>query len=317
MLFYILVFLILVVLIGPFLIPVPPLDGIKPLDTLVDTDSQFVKINGLDVHFKAILRSDPTFILLHGFGASVYSWHKVMQPMSQLGSVIAYDRVAFGLTERPMSWSGENPYTMDAQVEQLIGMLNHFGIQKAILVGNSAGGTLAIQTALKYPKRVEALILVDPAVYSGEGSPAWLRFIQKTPQMQRLGPLLVRSIKKWGVDMLKQAWHDPSRITPEDLTAYQKPLMLDNWDKALWNLTIAGSKNDLAGRLKELNLPILVITGDDDRIIPTTQSIRLAGELPNASLSVIKDTGHVPQEEDPLAFMQAIRIFLSGLNQEG
>jgi pimeloyl-ACP methyl ester carboxylesterase len=303
----------LVVLIGPFLVPIPPLDGTKPLNELVDKDSQFVRINTLEVHYKAVLQGDPAFILLHGFGASLYSWHKVMEPLSQLGTVIAYDRVAFGLTERPMSWTGQNPYSPDAQVEQVIGLMDHFGIQKAFLVGNSAGGTIAMLTALKYPERVEALILVDPAVYTGGGSPSWMRLIQNTPQMQHLGPLLVRSIRKWGLDMLKQAWHDPSRITPEDLAAYQKPLMMDNWDKALWNLTLATSNNGLTDRLNELTLPILVITGDDDRIVPTEQSIRLASELPNARLAVIQNSGHVPHEETPLAFMQALNEFLSGL----
>lgn len=302
-----------VLLIGPFLIPVPPLERTRPINELVDNDSQFVNINGLDVHYKATLQGDPVFILLHGFGASLYSWHKVMEPFSQLGTVIAYDRVAFGLTERPISWTGQNPYGSEAQVQQLIGMMDHFGIQKAILIGNSAGGTIAMLTALKYPERVSALILVNPAVYAGGGSPIWMRLIQKTPQMQHLGPLVVRSIREWGLDMLKQAWHDPSRITPEDLAAYQEPLMMDDWDKALWNLTLAKSDDELAGRLSELILPILVITGDDDRIVPTDQSIRLEAELPNATLALIKDSGHVPHEEDPQAFMQAVIEFLSEL----
>ena len=57
----------------------------------------------------------------------------------------------------------------------VIGLLDHFGVQQAILVGNSAGGTVAMQTALAHPERVSALVLVDPAVYSGGGAPAWMR----------------------------------------------------------------------------------------------------------------------------------------------
>jgi len=307
------IILLLLISIGPFLVPVPPLEGTKSINELVDNDSQFVRIQGLNVHYKATLEGDPAIILMHGFGASLYSWHKVMEPFSQLGTVIAFDRVAFGLTERPMSWTGLNPYSSEAQVEQLIGIMDHFGIQKAILVGNSAGGTIAMLTALKYPERVEALVLIDPAVYTGEGSPAWIRLVQNTPQMRHLGPLLVRSIRKWGLEMLKQAWHDPLKITPEDLAAYQKPLLVDNWDKALWYLTLATSNTGLTDHLKELTLPILVITGDDDRIVPTEQSVRLAGELSNASLVVIKNTGHVPQEEDPQTFMQAVNEFVSKL----
>ena len=94
-----------------------------------------------------------------------------MEPFSQLGTVIAFDRPAFGLTERPLEWEGQNPYSPEAQVELVIGLLDHFGVDQAILVGNSAGGTIAMQAALTYPERVSALVLVDPAVYNGGGAP--------------------------------------------------------------------------------------------------------------------------------------------------
>jgi pimeloyl-ACP methyl ester carboxylesterase len=310
----VLIFLILVILIGPFLVPIPPLTDTKPISELEDKDSKLARIMDLNVHYKAIVQGKTAFILLHGFGASLYSWHAVMQPFSQLGTVIAYDRPAFGLTERPMSWTGLNPYSTEAQVEMLIALMDHFSIQKAILVGNSAGGTIAMLAALKHPERVEALILVDPAVYITSGAPAWMQLVQNTPQMERLGPLFVRAIKNWGPKLVTQAWHDPSKITPDTLAGYQKPLMAENWDKALWELTRASSQTGLADRLSELTLPILVITGDDDRIVPTEQSIRLAGELPNATLEVIKNTGHVPHEEDPSAFMQAVNEFISNLH---
>lgn len=75
----------------------------------------------------------------------------------------------------------------------------------------------------------------------------------------------------------------------------------------------ASRESRLAERLGEFDLPILVITGDDDRIVPTEQSLRLADELPNAELAVIPQCGHVPQEECPGEFMQAVQGFLSGL----
>ena len=98
----------------------------------------------------------------------------------------------------------------------LLGLMDHFGFQKAILVGNSAGGTLSMQFALKYPQRVQALILADPAVYEN-GGPAWVRILGNTPQMQHFGPLIVRSIQKSGLNLIRTAWHDPSRITQETL----------------------------------------------------------------------------------------------------
>ena len=310
-----LIIILLVVLVGPFLIPVPPLTGTFPPEQLADPDSHFVEINGLNVHYKTVGQGEPVFVLLHGFGASVFSWHEVMTPLSELGTVIAYDRPAFGLTERPLPWTGENPYGTEAQINLLLGLLDHFGINQAILVGNSAGGTVALQFTLRHPERVEALVLVDAAVYVGEGAPAWLKPLLNTPQFRHLGPLVVRRIRNWGPELLKTAWHDPMRITPEIQAGYEKPLQADNWDRALWEMTLSTKTLDLSEHLNEIHLPALVITGDDDRIVPTDQSVHLSGELPDANLVVIPNCGHVPQEEKPVEFMQAVKDFLQNLNK--
>ena len=306
-------FLLLLLLVGPFLVPVPPLQGTLPPQALADADSQFIEINGLELHVKTMGQGEPVFVLLHGFGASLYSWQPVMEPFSQHGTLIAFDRPAFGLTERPLSWEGQNPYSPEAQVALVVGLLDHFAVEQAILVGNSAGGTVAMQVALAYPERVSALILVDPAVYSGGGAPAWIRPLLRTPQMRHLGPLVARQIQTRGPQLVELAWHDPSQITPETIALYQKPLQVDNWDKALWEFTLASRASGLADRLAEFTLPVLVITGDDDRIVPTADSIRLAGELPAASLVVIPQAGHVPHEERPDLFMQAVNAFLATL----
>ena len=304
---------ILILAVGPFLIPVPPLENTVSVEELIDADSQFVEVNGVDVHYKTWGKGEPTFILLHGFGASLFSWREVTKPLSQFGTVIAYDRPAFGLTERPLEWEGESPYGPQAQVDIVIGLMDELGIEKAILVGNSAGGTVSMQVALQHPERVDALILVDAAVYAGGGAPAWSRPILKTPQMNHVGPLIARQLQAQGTDFLKTAWHDPSKITPEIFAGYEKPLQVDNWDKALWQLTVASQESGLVEQLSEITMPTLIITGDDDRIVPTEQSLRLADELPNAELKVIAQSGHLPHEEKPLEFMQAVTEFLATL----
>lgn len=311
----VLAILLLLVLVGPFLVPIPPLEGTAPAEQLADPDSKFIEVNGLNVHYKTFGKGEPVFILLHGFGASLFSWREVMTPLAEFGTVIAYDRPAFGLTERPLEWEGKSPYSPQSQVELVIGLMDALGIEKAILVGNSAGGTISMQTALQYPERVQALVLVDPAVYAGGGAPAWVRPLLKTPQMKRVGPLIARQIQARGPELIELAWHDPSKITPEIIEGYQKPLQTENWDKALWYLTISSEESGLAERVNELTLPTLVITGDDDRIVPTEQSIRLADELPDARLVVIPQCGHVPHEECPAEFMQAVAEFLQNHNQ--
>ncbi|NWF64018.1 MAG: alpha/beta hydrolase, partial [Chloroflexi bacterium] len=292
------------------LVPVPPLENTVPAEMLADEDSRFIEVNGIDVHYKTFGEGKPVFILLHGFGASLFSWREVTEPLSQFGTVIAYDRPAFGLTERPMDWEGESPYSQKAQVELVIGLMDALGVEKATLVGNSAGGTISMLAALKYPERIEGLILVDPAVYAGGGAPAWVRPLLGTPQFNHIGPLFARQIQEQGDEFIKTAWHDPNKITPEIFAGYRKPLQANNWDKALWYLTVSSRESGLAERIIEFNLPVLVITGDDDRIVPTEQSIRLAKELPNANLVIIPQCGHLPHEECPAAFIQAVEDFL-------
>ncbi len=303
--------LLLILLVGPFLVPVPPLEGTVPPEQLADPDSRFVEVNGITVHYKIAGSGRPVFLLLHGFAASTFSWREVVGPMSEWGTVVAFDRPGFGLTERPLRWDGPSPYSPEAQADLTVGLMDVLGIERAILVGNSAGGTTALLTALTYPERVEALVLVDPAVYVGGGTPRWVRPLLNTPQMRPLGPLLARSIRDWGRDFGRSAWHDPTRLTPEIWEGYTKPLRAENWDRALWEVTRASHPLGLEKRLGEVRVPVLVVTGDDDRVVPTEQSIRLAEEIPGAQLAVIPQCGHVPQEECPGPFLEAVEAFLN------
>jgi len=303
--------------IGPFLVPIPPLADTVPPEQLADPDSRFIEVNGLEVHYKTTGAGEPTMILLHGFGASVFSWREVMEALGEWGSVIAFDRPAFGLTERPLSWDeGANPYTPDAQVALLLGLMDSLDVDTAILVGNSAGGTVAVNAALAHPERFDALVLVDAAIYQGGGAPSWIRPLLRTPQVDRLGPLLARQIEARGDAFLEGAWQDPSKLTAEDRAGYRKPLNVENWDLALWEFTKASNQPDLADAIKTIPLPSLVISGEEDRVVPVESSVRLADELPDAELVVIPDCGHVPHEECPEPFLTAVEAFLRDLTEK-
>jgi pimeloyl-ACP methyl ester carboxylesterase len=301
--------------VGPYLIPIPELQGTVPPEQLADPDSRFVEIEGIEVHYKVMGQGQPLLVLLHGFGSSLFSWREVMAPLAQFGTVAAFDRPAFGLTERPQpgEWQGNNPYTVDAQVQLTVGLMDELGVERAILVGNSAGGAIAVLTALEFPDRVQALILVSPAIYEGGGTPSWIRPLFRLPQVRRLGPLVVRSLVARLERALPTAWHDPGKVTPEVLAGYKKPLQVDNWDAAFWEFLSASRPVGVVEQLDRVTVPTLVVTGDDDTWVPTAQSVRLAAELPNAALVVIPNCGHVAQEECPQQFLQAAFDFLDGL----
>ncbi|MFN8472381.1 MAG: alpha/beta hydrolase [Anaerolineae bacterium] len=303
-------------LLGPFLVPVPPLEGTAPADRLADADGRFVDVDGLRVYCRAQGQGQRTFMLLHGFAASAFSWRDVMTPLAEMGRVIAYDRPGFGLTSRPMpgEWRGDSPYGIRQQARLVIHLMDTLGVEKAVLVGNSAGGTLAVLAAALYPNRVQALILVAPAIYAMFRVPAPVRWFFATPQMRHLGPLLVRPIERSGLDFARSAWHNPEQIADDVWAGYTLPLQAENWDRGLWEITAA---NQSLGRLRlsQVTTPTLVITGDDDRIVRPEQSVRVANEMPNARLVMLPNCGHLPHEECPAEFMRSVRHFVAELPQ--
>ena len=286
-----------------------------PTEQLAEPDSLFIDVDGLQVHYKIVGQDERTLVLLHGFAASVFSWRKVVEPLSEAGMVVAFDRPGFGLTARPMpgEWAGESPYSPEAQADLTVALLDELGIDRAVLVGHSAGGTIALLTALRYPERVEALVLEGAAVYENTGTPEWMGPLLRTPPMGRLGPLLVRSITLWGEAAIRTAWSDPDKITVELISGYKKPLQVENWDRALWEVVLASHPLGLEERLDEVSVPALVITGERDRIVPTRNSEPLSAELPAAEQVVIPGCGHVPHEECPAEFLLAATEFFSRL----
>ncbi|HKJ28470.1 MAG TPA: alpha/beta hydrolase, partial [Anaerolineales bacterium] len=155
--------------------------------------------------------------------------------------------------------------------------------------------------------------LVSPAI-SGGGRYSQYAWLFNTPQMQRIGPLLVRSIADSGLDTINQAWHDPTKQPEDTIPLYTKPLRTENWDFALWQYSTASRSSSLPEQLDEFRLPVLVITGDDDRIVPTQSTIENAGKIPGAELVVLPACGHVPQEECPEAFLDAVNNFIQKLD---
>ena len=310
---WITVAIFLIVTVVPFLVPAPELTGLVTEKEFTEPDSKFIEVNDVTVHYKEVGSGETTFILLHGFGAKVYSWREVADDFAQYGRVIMYDRLAFGLTERPMpeDWV-ENPYGMKANVELLRGLMDALGIEKAILVGNSAGGGVSVAFGLEYPERVESLILVDPGVGGGRGPqfPAWGLPLMWTPQMRHLGPLMVRDYQETLPNTIQREWFDQTKLTEEIKQEYLKIFQIENWDRAFYELTFAPAYPELRPLLPQLTVPVFIVAGQEDRLIRAWYFEAIATEIPDAELTLIPQCGHVPQEECPGLFMQAVVQYL-------
>ncbi|MHB9034241.1 MAG: alpha/beta fold hydrolase [Anaerolineae bacterium] len=296
----------------PYLLPVPLLAGAVPPEQLADPDSLFITVGGLKLHYKRYGSGLPVYLLLHGFGASTYSWREVTASLAQQGSVLVPDRPGYGLTQRivPQGQGAENPYSVAGQSALLTRFLDALGVDQVILVGHSAGGTVAVQFALDYPGRVQALVLVDAAVYHLERRLGFLQAVIRSRWAYRLGLLTTRSLAKRAETLGRLAWYDFSQAPPDYIEQYVKPLRSNDWDVGLWEATRAMQPLNQVNRLSELQMPVLVVSGAEDRVVPLADAERLARVVANAELAVIPRCGHLPHEECPHEFLAVVTGFI-------
>jgi pimeloyl-ACP methyl ester carboxylesterase len=305
-------------LLFPLLISTRPIAGLGSARSAAIDDSRFVVIpcpgtDGIEVHY---LSRDgeggdgPAFLLLHGFTFNAFTWDRVLDLFGGMGRVVAYDQVPYGLSAKlvPADWRGPNPYTKEAAIEQLFALMDTLGLQRVTLVGNSSGGTLALEAALTRPERVERLILVAPWVYVRR--PTISRRLAALPQMRRLSLLIARKLGRAG--LLDYCYADPDRIDAERRRRTNIHTRVANWDIAwgeLMNRSLS-TPVTVSGQLAQVTQPVLLVSGDRDRLVPLADTQKVAAALPNATLAVLPGCGHVPQEECPEQFAQVVRDWL-------
>src|SRR5947199_312838 len=117
----------------------------------------FVRVGGQLVHAEQVGDGEPV-VLLHGFGASAYSWRKVIPALAQGHRVVAIDLNGFGYTQRPRS---RESYTREGQAKLVLDTLDALGIARAHVVGHSYGGGITLYLAARHPERFRSMVLVD------------------------------------------------------------------------------------------------------------------------------------------------------------
>jgi pimeloyl-ACP methyl ester carboxylesterase len=312
------------ILVVPFLIPVQT-SGTATYKEVAGEGATFASAQGIDIYYEKTdfvcqegkdCSNPPVIFLMHGFGANTFSFREVTEPLSQLGDVIAYDRPGFGLSERPTSWEGENPYGSIGQDLILDQLIAEFASGRdVILVGHSAGGTLAAQYVVDNKDSIQGLILISPAILSTGGSPSWLNWVFSIPQLDHLGPLLVSSIASSGMDLLNESWYNKDLITEEVKAGYREPLSVIGWEEGFWEFNRAPRAFDVKDRLDEITVPTLLITGDTDTVVATADTQALADMIKDSVLFVIPRSGHLAQEETPADTMKAIQVVWSILTR--
>ncbi len=278
-------------------------------------DSRFVRLQGVDVHHTVTGDTDgPALLLSHHFYGSAPTWRGLTDQLAGDHQLVAFDRPGFGLTERlpREEWNGTNPYTRDSAARIGWELLDHLGIDDAVLVGSSAGGTNVLEMTRQQPDRVRALVLLSPAITGDVGPPSFSRPLLSSPQVRAIAPRLIgRFAGEVDVARVASSWADPSRATPEIAEPYQRMLQVDGWERGFWEVMNADARPDLSDVVRALPVPALVVSGEQDRVIRPRWNQRTAQAIPDGRYVELPRCGHTPQEECPEALAEQLRAFLS------
>lgn len=315
--------LVALVVLVPLVVPIQPPAGTRPLADAVAqagrADGGLVAADGVGLYTVRRAYSGPgaaplSFVLLHSYGSNAFSFDLVLDDLAEYGEVVVYDRPGFGLSERPAAADfagGVDPYSDTAQVSQAVALLERLGLTNVVLVGDNAGGVLALEVAIARPDLVAGLVLIGTPAYllqRGGGAPGW---VLHTPQLARLGPVFMRQLAGQPGDQLYAgAWFDSTRITEAQRSARSVGTSVDGWDAALWQVTLAGAPRSVDGRLGAVTAPALVLAGAASGSVPASESERLAAELPDALLERLEGCGDLPQEECPGQFVERVGRWL-------
>ena len=245
----------------------------------------------------------PVLLLVHGFSASLHTWEPWVERLTTGWGdvsdyrVISIDLPGHGLTRAPAGYQGSIENFRDA-VEAFT---RAQGLEHFILAGSSMGGNVAWEYALAHPEQVQGLILVDAAGWQetrGEfdEDPPVFRILRNPV----LGPLLRdldnTSLTRGG---LEAAYVDPAFVTDALVTRYSELSRAPGHREILLDITLGFRERNYATpeRLAALSMPVLVMTGAQDRIVPPSQAQQFADAIPGARLISYENIGHVPQEE--------------------
>jgi pimeloyl-ACP methyl ester carboxylesterase len=244
----------------------------------------------------------PPVMLLHGLGASVYSWRKTIEPLAIAGyHVVAFDNRGFGASGKPSAGYGNA-----ALAALVVAVMDSLHFSDAVVVGHSMGGAIAGEVALRYPDRVRGLVLIDAAGY-GIRAPLVLRLAR----LPFIGAIATALRGRHAVErLLRFTYAKPSRVTPADVDQYYAPVAAPDFGPAFRAVLREFNFAALRGRLGAVRAPTLVMWGADDRMIPAALGRAMATDLQRGAFVLVPDAGHDLQEEAPDEVNRTLIAFL-------
>lgn len=252
---------------------------------------------------------DP-ILCLHGLGANIFSWRHLIEPLAKTNKLILVDFKGCGKSPKPH----DSSYSIEDKTNEIYQFILEEDLCNLTLMGNSLGGAiallLAVRLAEEQPGRLSKLVLIDSA---GDK-----RYVPVHVKLLRsfLGPFLVHlSPTKLAARMtLRFCYYDKSKVTADQIGAYAEPLSAAGGKHALLKTVqqcIPENADELIAKLSSISVPTLILWGRQDKVIPLAVGENLRRAIPHATLEVLEECGHVPQEEKPAETIALISRFLA------
>jgi len=237
--------------------------------------------------------SGAPLLLIHGIGGDADDWAFCIAPLSASHRVIALDLIGFGRSDKPVI-----NYCIEGFVEVLGRFLRTLHIERVTMIGGSLGGWIAAAFALKHPAAVEKLVLVDAAGVWGETT--------------RLPIDLHVSTRAHMREIFELLFYDKSLATDDliDL-AYQQHL--ERGDGSTIHSVLQDERavqERLDETIAQLKMPVLLVWGEQDKMIPVATGRRMQQLIAGSTLEVIPECGHLPALEKPTEFVSSVLEFL-------
>ena len=262
--------------------------------------SDYAPVNGAEL-FHQVHGSGEPVLLLHAGVADSRMWQKQFEAFSDQLQLISYDMRGFGRSEMPAG-----PF---CNYEDARGVLDHLGIEKAIVMGISFGSAVALDLALAYPERVEALILGAPSVSGDQPSDRIKAFWDKEEAAFADGD------PEKATRLNVEFWVDGPNRAPEQVESWIRALVYDMqlsiFQKAIPDdIDEVGLQPPAIGRLHAVAVPTLLLVGDQDLEEKQRLTAHLERAIPGSKRVVLPGVGHMLNMEHAAQFNGAVRRFL-------
>jgi pimeloyl-ACP methyl ester carboxylesterase len=273
------------------------------------TTEKYVKVGNINTRLRSAGEKGTNVILIHGLGGSIENWENNIEALAQRHRVYALDLKGFGRTDKTPLLRD-----LDELVQFIYDFMTVMHIEKASLIGNSLGGGLALFFALKYPDKVDKLVLADPA---GMGREVIGLF--KIISIPVVGELLSKSSRRSVRSLWKNIVYDPALVTDELVEQTYNLAAMDGANKALLataraGINFRGQRENQRRRALEnigkLKAPTLIFWGKQDKIIPAAHAQAAIKMIPNSELHIFEKCGHMPQLECSDDFNRLVLEFL-------